>query len=117
LDTEAEASVVAAEPAEVQAKKEEPQPVVKATPVPEPVVKAAPVETKEGPKSRVPSIKFLGKDGWAQALSPTAAVVYAPMPPNYGRPKFSEAEMEALITGGANIAPQVKKHSSGAMFG
>lgn len=87
-------------------KKEEPQPVVKATPV----------QTKEAKKSRVPSIKFLGKDGWAQVLSgANAAVIY--VPPNYGRPKFSEDEMEALVTGGANIAPVVKKHSSGAMFG
>lgn len=41
-------------------------------------------------------------------------VVYVPK--NYGRPKFSEAEMEALMTGGANIAPVVKSHSHGAVF-
>jgi hypothetical protein len=34
----------------------------------------------------------------------------------YGRPKFTDAEMEALITGGANMAPEVVVHSSGAKF-
>ena len=58
--------------------------------------------------SRTPSIKFLGKNGWAHKLSEgeggATNVVY--IPANYGRLSFSEEEMEALIMGGANIAPK-----------
>lgn len=43
------------------------------------------------------------------------AVIYG-VPSNYGRPKFTEDEMEALMLGGANLVPDVKKHSSGAVF-
>lgn len=38
------------------------------------------------------------------------------MDPMYGRPKFTEEEMEALMMGGATIAPQVVSVSSGASF-
>lgn len=111
LDTEAEASVAAAVAGTAETAAPE---VQNATPAP--VVKEDPLPSKETPKSRVPSIKFLGRDGWAQLLSSAnAAVVY--VPPNFGRPKFSDDEMEALITGGASIAPDVKQHSRGAMFG
>ena len=95
---------------------------------------------------RSPSIKFLGKHGWTQRLSgttpsepehATAASVVTPaaVPPvpsskpnavivldgsmltsRYGRPKFSDEEMEALILGGANVAPTVVVPSSGAVF-
>jgi hypothetical protein len=92
---------------------------------------------------RSPSIHFLGKEGWAQALSgkepitssaastspavSSAATSSSPsrettvldgtmIHPMYGRPKFTEAEMEALIMGGANMAPEVVVHSSGAKF-
>lgn len=112
IDTEAEASVVAAASSE-------PESTV-ATPKQEPQasVISSPVETKTAQQQRVPSIKFLGKEGWAQLLSGqgAAAVVYQ-IPPNYGRLKFSDEEMEALMTGGANIAPDVKQHSRGALFG
>ncbi|CAJ1969672.1 unnamed protein product [Cylindrotheca closterium] len=113
LDTEAEATAVASEgSAEPAAAEPAPAPPAKAAPASD-----APVAAKKAPSStRVPSIQFLGKDGWAQKLSGAdAAVVY--LPKNYGRPVFSEAEMEALATGGANIAPQVKDYSHGALFG
>lgn len=87
---------------------------------------------------RAPSIKFLGKDGW-EALrkghgkpipkeSSTGAKPKNPhgvslivddsigKNPMYGRPKFTEAEIEALMTGGATMAPQVLSHSTGAKF-
>jgi hypothetical protein len=36
--------------------------------------------------------------------------------PMYGRPQFTEAEIEALLTGGATMAPKVLSHSTGAKF-
>lgn len=70
---------------------------------------------------RVPSIQFLGKEGWKQKLSivgdssPQAVPEMKPsgsvtvdsgvIPPTYGRLPFSEREMEALIMGGASEAP------------
>ena len=95
-------------------------------PANEPAVAAA--ATTALPKStskRVPSIRFLGKEGWARLLSgngnnsdsntasPTLLENLGPM---YGRPSFSEEEMEALILGGASLAPHVTYHSSGAKF-
>ena len=73
---------------------------------------------------RIPSIKFLGKDGWKSRLSvageattPSPSVT-APMKANasivreggalspmYGRLLFSEREMEDLMLGGASEAP------------
>jgi hypothetical protein len=87
---------------------------------------------------RSPSIQFLGKDGWEalrkghdttkQALN--VASISSPKKyavktiiddknvkdPMYGRPKFTEAEMEALLTGGATLAPHVLSLSTGAKF-
>ena len=70
-----------------------------------------------GGHNRTPSIHFLGKEGWARRRSgvQTPTIVY--VPPSYGRPVFTEEEMEALVTGGASLAPDVKKYSSGSMFG
>lgn len=86
---------------------------------------------------RSPSIKFLGKDGWealrkghGKSVPKAASAGAKPSPhgvnvivddsignnPLYGRPKFTEAEMEALLTGGATMAPQVLSHSTGAKF-
>jgi hypothetical protein len=67
-------------------------------------------------------IHFRGKDGWAQlkvvaASQSKAQPTVIHIPPMYGRPAFTEQEIEALITGGANTAPVVKQHSSGAVFG
>ena len=98
--------------------------------------------------NRNPSIKFLGKDGWAklktgvkQTGSTATDTVSSPLPasptqtinvkpskaftiyddksisnPLYGRPKFTEEEIEALLMGGASTAPQLVKHSTGAKF-
>lgn len=65
---------------------------------------AAPPPTQK-PGARIPLIKFLGKEGWALKLSGRAEPEPVYIPPNYGRPAFSEEEMEALILGGANLAP------------
>ena len=80
---------------------------------------------------RTPSIHFLGKDGWEARKSgttTTAAVSTNPLAvtaiaddaavrhPMYGRPVFTDEEMEALLAGGATIAPEVAHYSSGAKF-
>ena len=69
---------------------------------------------------RVPSIHFLGKDGWKQRRSlpqvasshpakPHESVLVegAKLPPTYGRMPFSEREIEALEMGGASEAPYI----------
>jgi hypothetical protein len=80
---------------------------------------------------RTPSINFLGKQGWAARLSGDSSnaepeskqivVTAAPaqqtsilvdLPPMYGRLKFTEEEIEALISGGASAAPVLKKASN-----
>jgi len=63
--------------------------------------------------ARTPSIKFLGKDGWAAALTVENEIV---LPANYGRLPISEEEMEALVTGGANLAPELKAFSTKALY-
>lgn len=66
---------------------------------------------------RIPSIHFLGKDGWEKRRTKESQALVAPeggsvslgpivleMPsidPMYGRPPITEAEMEALMMGGA----------------
>mmetsp|Transcript_19028 Transcript_19028/g.27520 ORF Transcript_19028/g.27520 Transcript_19028/m.27520 type:complete len:268 (+) Transcript_19028:257-1060(+) len=110
-----------------------PHPKTEATEVEEEVVGSYTVTDTPTPV-RVPSIHFLGKDGWAARrnnVEPSAftgvKVKRTPggpdiildgsgLTPMYGRPAFSEAEMEALITGGASQAPKVKKLSGGAEF-
>ena len=112
LDTEAEATTTAAAPKEdsssqVDAKSEtpaSPAPTQASVPAPAAATKAA----------RVPSIKFLGKDGWMRVRAGVPEL--PPVPPNFGRPVFSEEEMEALMTGGANLVPEVKDFSAGAVF-
>merc|ERR1712071_66650 len=82
---------------------------------------------------RVPSIQFLGKAGWKNRresnhaevetseneaiMTQTNTMTIIDMEdPMYGRPAFSEEEMEALILGGANLAPKLESASSGAVF-
>jgi hypothetical protein len=98
---------------------------------------SAPVDEHAPEHHRAPSIKFLGKDGWealrkghGKSVPKDAATGAKPIPhgvklivddsigknPMHGRPKFTEAEMEALLTGGATMAPQVLSHSTGAKF-
>jgi hypothetical protein len=116
IDTDAEATVAAsdASPAPSQ-----PAPAAPVKEAPAPVAAAVAAAPKEE-SHRTPSIQFLGKEGWTRILSghgaASAPTVYA-IPSNYGRPKFSEEEMEALMMGGANLAPDVKQHSAGAVFG
>jgi len=108
IDSDAEATVEASsEPAAPSNNVEE-----EAAPV---AVAAKPAKSTSSHK-RVPLIKFLGKEGWAQRLMgiPEPEPIY--VPPNYGRPSFSEEEMEALILGGASLAPEVVDYSYGAKF-
>eukprot|EP00584_Thalassiosira_punctigera_P000865 CAMPEP_0172536982 /NCGR_PEP_ID=MMETSP1067-20121228/8678_1 /TAXON_ID=265564 ORGANISM="Thalassiosira punctigera, Strain Tpunct2005C2" /NCGR_SAMPLE_ID=MMETSP1067 /ASSEMBLY_ACC=CAM_ASM_000444 /LENGTH=227 /DNA_ID=CAMNT_0013322177 /DNA_START=299 /DNA_END=982 /DNA_ORIENTATION=- len=78
--------------------------------------------------ARVPSIHFLGKEGWKEKLSamedvapPPATTVPTSNKPNapssitnmpyssmYGRPAITEEEIEALILGGAEEAPEMR---------
>lgn len=84
------------------------------------------------PSVRVPSIHFLGKSGWKARLtatdetpSPAAAspttivptstspnsptsITQMPFNPMYGRPVITDDEMEALMLGGAEEAPEVR---------
>lgn len=83
--------------------------------------------------SRTPSIKFLGKSGWESRRSgetaPGAVQSLVPDKPNgvitldgstisatYGRPIFTDDEIEALMSGGANLAPELVSPSKGAVF-
>ncbi|KAL7445163.1 hypothetical protein ACHAXH_009725 [Discostella pseudostelligera] len=91
---------------------------------------------------RVPSIHFLGKEGWRERLSPSSlhdatptttqitstlntnnnpksptSITYIPYSPMYGRPPIMEDEMEALILGGAEEAPEVKASDKGGWRG
>mmetsp|Transcript_1877 Transcript_1877/g.3295 ORF Transcript_1877/g.3295 Transcript_1877/m.3295 type:complete len:233 (-) Transcript_1877:49-747(-) len=95
-----------------------------------PTAAAAPATSVPPASARQPSISFLGKEGWANRLSGNEATPQSlPDTPNgtvvldgsmidstYGRPVFSELEMEALVLGGANISPSVVSVSSGAKF-
>jgi hypothetical protein len=111
IDTEAESTVEAAIPAPTTA------PVSAAVPESEPTpAKAeAPSDTSTSSSAapRVPSIKFLGKEGWRLALTPEPEFV---IPATYGRLDFSEEEIEALLSGGANLAPELQEYSTGAVF-
>lgn len=91
---------------------------------------------------RVPSIHFLGKEGWRErrsgvshdaAPAPTTktiasvnnnnnpksptSVTYFPYSAMYGRPPITDDEMEALILGGAEEAPEVKSSDKGGWRG
>mmetsp|Transcript_9768 Transcript_9768/g.13781 ORF Transcript_9768/g.13781 Transcript_9768/m.13781 type:complete len:261 (-) Transcript_9768:215-997(-) len=130
LDTEAEATVVVdnagggdSTPAAAAEQSDD-------TPLVEQQIQSAPPPPASEAPGRVPSIKFLGKNGWASRRSgqePTPAVPTSPtgavtmdgsaITSNYGRPAFSEAEMEALMMGGANLVPKVLSTSGGAKFG
>ena len=77
------------------------------------------METSSALKVRVPSIQFLGKEGWMKKLSVSGESSSTPtvthlkpnhsnilsgsnISPTYGRLPFSEREMEALLMGGAS---------------
>jgi hypothetical protein len=119
IDTEAEPTVAASttSSAETAAPAEEQAAPVAAAPA-EPQTTSSVAE----PGHRVPSINFLGKDGWAVRLSgqapeapatkptsptgTTLVMMDQPLSPMYGRPAFTDEEMEALVYGGANLEPQ-----------
>lgn len=85
----------------------------------QPAAAASTTTTTSSPAAphRTPSIQFLGKEGWAARLRATQQVVeLPPIHPMYGRPTFSEEEMEALMLGGAEQAPKIVTLSSGATF-
>ena len=118
IDTDAEATVEASAGSSASSSAA-PSPAVETPSTPEPTPEQPVTVAKAASPSqhRQPSIKFLGKDGWRQRLLGAPPVNTAPIPPNYGRPVFTEEEMEALMLGGANLAPDVKQHSGGASFG
>ena len=113
IDTEAEATVEASSAAAESTPT--PEPVASAAPEPTPVEAPATTSssTTSSPPERVPSIKFLGKEGWQRALTVEPDYV---IPATYGRLDFSEDEIEALLSGGANLAPEVEAYSTGATF-
>ncbi|CAB9502588.1 component of 2-oxoglutarate dehydrogenase complex, mitochondrial [Seminavis robusta] len=115
IDTEGQATVTvaatdAAAPSPAAATEETAPPATAAA-------ESAKSATTASATTRTPSIQFRGKDGWAKLRAAGSAPTIVHIPPMYGRPVFTQEEMDALVSGGADIAPQVKKHSSGAMFG
>lgn len=87
---------------------------------------------------RTPSIRFLGKAGWAERIHDTSKLITDVAAPNnqvsqqytciqlvpddiswnptYGRPPITQKEIEALEMGGATDAPKLIKPSIGATF-
>ena len=117
IDTDAEASVISSVASDTLDSSMEngPEEISEGTPqtkLPEIAL------VKMDQSHRTPSIKFLGKEGWdrlrSSGLGTASPAVYA-LPPNYGRPRFTEDEMDALLQGGANLSPE--RQSGGAVFG
>ena len=111
IDTEGTATIIADSVEEGQGKEE----VLESADTPVETITA----TDSTMKVRVPSIHFLGKDGWMKKLSVSGESSAVPdvsklkphhtnildgssISPMYGRLPFSEREMEALIMGGAS---------------
>ena len=109
IDTEAEATVEAAEAAPTPAAVSTPE----STPTESPAAVSSTSSADSTKATRTPSIKFLGKEGWERVLTVEPEFV---IPASYGRLAFSEEEIEALLSGGANLAPELKEYSTGAMF-
>jgi len=113
IDTEAVATVEATDVTSEEA-------AAPSTPEPTPTVTTTSSSSSDSnddsssfQSTRTPSIKFLGKDGWAAALT---VEIETFIPANYGRLPISEEEMEALATGGANLAPELKAFSTKALY-
>eukprot|EP00540_Astrosyne_radiata_P017914 CAMPEP_0116868966 /NCGR_PEP_ID=MMETSP0418-20121206/27498_1 /TAXON_ID=1158023 /ORGANISM="Astrosyne radiata, Strain 13vi08-1A" /LENGTH=345 /DNA_ID=CAMNT_0004505011 /DNA_START=600 /DNA_END=1637 /DNA_ORIENTATION=+ len=130
IDTEAEATVTASATGE-SAPSQSAAPTETTPEAPPPPPPEAPAATAASEQGRKPLIQFLGKEGWAARLSgqpPTPQVLIPDKPHGaitldgsmidalYGRPVISDREMEALISGGADIAPAVVSQSTGAKF-
>lgn len=95
---------------------------------------AAADNTTISSSARVPSIHFLGKEGWKKILTATdssetttettttipssnkpnspTSITHIPYSSMYGRPPITDEEMEALILGGAEEAPGVRSVTS-----
>lgn len=101
---------------------------------------AAADNTTISSSARVPSIHFLGKEGWKKILTTTdesvtssssssssettttipssnkpnspTSITHIPYSSMYGRPPITDEEMEALILGGAEEAPGVRSVTS-----
>lgn len=115
IDSEAEATVEASAASE-SAPTNEPAVAAAPGPTPTPVASttaSTSTTTSASSQQRVPSITFLGKEGWERALAVEPEYI---IPATYGRLDFSEEEMEALLSGGANLAPELKEYSTGATF-
>lgn len=124
IDTEAEGTVIPQSACQDES--------TEAAPAAEKDIPVVATENSSQIHSRNPSIHFLGKGGWAERLSghketvaidsiatssPTAVVtMQGDIHPMYGRPAFTEIEIEALIMGGAETAPSVVSPSGGARF-
>ena len=120
IDTDATASVSASEKAQDAAPASKESSPKKETPKPaadKPAAAAKSSHSKQQKQEhRAPRIQFLGKEGWAERLKPAPVVELPPIHPMFGRPKFSEEEMEAIMLGGAEQAPKIVSLSSGATF-
>jgi len=89
------------------------------------------------PGGRAPSIRFLGKEGWRARLAATGpeapstpvaaairtdrpqsptSVTRVPYNPMHGRPVITDEEMEALVLGGAEEAPEVEVAIGSVLF-
>jgi len=110
IDTEAVATI---EVTELITEEAEAPSTLKHTPIISSSSSSSGNDDSSSQAARTPSIKFLGKDGWAAALTVENEIV---LPANYGRLPISEEEMEALVTGGANLAPELKAFSTKALY-
>ena len=115
IDTEAQPTVTASTDTPTEASNDDTTPAVEE----ETNVTATP-----SPSARKPSIQFLGKEGWMERLKgiteeeeEVPLVTYIDhLPPMYGRPDITEDEMDALILGGASLAPELIQKSSNPIF-
>jgi len=115
IDTEAEATVSTGDADSKPAAADAPEPASTKPQEDAPAVSAKADEKPSAPSSssssnsnsshRTPSIRFLGKEGWAKAKAEKQTPTVFIIPSNYGRPAFTEEEMEALVMGGANLKP------------
>jgi hypothetical protein len=129
IDTEATSTLLHPP---LEASTSAPTPDITTTTIPEDVSNHQITEFSITSSIRVPSIRFYGKEGWSHRLSGASqneeslpVEPQIPTKPNgvvvldgsmiharYGRPDFTEDEMEALMLGGANMAPSSWNSSS-----
>lgn len=122
VDSEAEATVTAAEISSADDSSAPEQTTTDSSDQTETAAAPAPIAAANSGNQRTPSIHFLGKDGWAALKSGVKAqshtqttdspggtvttILDAVVPPTYGRLQLTEEEMDALIFGGANLVPE-----------